>query len=494
MKKTNSGYAALCKRRKTKDAKKKGSMSANSRCVKNIAQLAMRLLSINSKFQRLLISPSMMELTDRFSIKQHATSSRNLNLRLSLGFCLVLSFVTVLSSPSLANEAKNTGKPEAAPSSPLVVKKQVFEMPLFKTFGGQHIKDVKVGWEAYGTLNEDKSNVILITHYFSGSSHAAGKYNPDDAATGYWDSIIGPGKAIDTDRFYVVSVDTLANLNAYDPNVITTGPASINPDTGKPYGLDFPVVTIRDFVNVQKALLESLGISKLYAVIGPSMGSMQAIDWASAYPDWVERMVSVIGAGQSDAWTTSALEHWANPIKLDSKWNDGAYTVNNRPIEGLVASLMLITQHALTPTFFNEQGSNLGFKNIEPAPLDDIRQSHSIVRWLRERAETRAESMDANHLLYLVRACQLFVAGHDNNLKRSLASIKAKTLFIPAETDLLLMPYLSQNAHQELLSKNKNSTLLTLNGKLGHLEGVSNISAQAKAIRLFLENEKEANL
>jgi len=221
---------------------------------------------------------------------------------------------------------------------------------------------------------------------------------------------------------------------------------------------------------------------------------MQAIDWASAYPDWVERMVSVIGAGQSDAWTTSALEHWANPIKLDSKWNDGAYTVNDRPIKGLVASLMLITQHALTPTFFNEQGSNLGFKNIESAPLDDIRQSHSIVRWLRERAEARAESMDANHLLYLVRACQLFVAGHDNSIKRSLASIKAKTLFIPAETDLLLMPYLSQNAHQGLLSQNKNSTLLTLKGKLGHLEGVSNISAQAKAIRQFLENEKEANL
>jgi protein-S-isoprenylcysteine O-methyltransferase Ste14 len=286
MKKTNSGYAALCKRRKTKDAKKKGSMNANSGCVKNLAQLAMRLLSINSKFQRLFISAFMMDFTDRLSIKQHATSSRKLNLRLSLGFCLVLSFVTLLSSPSLASEAKSTGKPEATPSSPLVVEKQVFEMPLFKTFGGQHIKDVKVGWEAYGTLNEDKSNVILITHYFSGSSHAAGKYNSDDAATGYWDSIIGPGKAIDTDRFYVVSVDTLANLNAYDPNVITTGPASINPDTGKPYGLDFPVVTIRDFVNVQKALLESLGISKLYAVIGPSMGSMQAIDWATAYPDW----------------------------------------------------------------------------------------------------------------------------------------------------------------------------------------------------------------
>ena len=129
---------------------------------------------------------------------------------------------------------------------------------------------------------------------------------------------------------------------------------------------------------------------------------------------------------------------------------------------------------------------------MESAPLNDIRQSHSIVNWLRERAKTRAQSMDANHLLYLVRACQLFVAGHQGNLEQGLTSIKAKTLFIPAQTDLLLMPYLSQSAHQGLTSMNNDSTLVTLNGKLGHLEGVTNVSAQAQAIRQFLENDKAA--
>lgn len=396
-------------------------------------------------------------------------------------------------SPSLSSSKAPTSEPVSSlPSASLMVEKRVFEMPHFTTFGGKQIKNVKVGWEAYGTLNDAKSNVILITHYFSGSSHAAGKYDENDPAPGYWDSIIGPGKAIDTDRFYVISVDTLANLNAYDPHVITTGPTSINPDTGKPYGLDFPVVTIRDFVNVQKALLESLGISKLYAVIGPSMGSMQAIDWASAYPGWVERMISVIGAGQSDAWTTAALEHWATPITLDKNWNNGAYSKEQAPLNGLAASLMLITQNALTPSFFNQTGNTLGYKNVESAPLNDIRQSHSIVNWLRERAKTRAKSMDANHLLYLVRACQLFVAGHQGNLEQGLASIKAKTLFIPAQTDLLLMPYLSQSAHQGLTAMNNDSTLVTLNGKLGHLEGVTNVSAQALAIRQFLENDKAA--
>ncbi|MGY0565050.1 MAG: E22 family MetX-like putative esterase, partial [Paraglaciecola chathamensis] len=114
-----------------------------------------------------------------------------------------------------------------------LVEKKRFELERFTTFAGKTIKQLHVGWESYGTLNEAKDNVVLITHYFSATSHAAGKYKPDDASPGYWDNIIGPGKAIDTDKYFVISVDTLANLNAYDPNVITTGPASINPDTGK---------------------------------------------------------------------------------------------------------------------------------------------------------------------------------------------------------------------------------------------------------------------
>lgn len=141
-----------------------------------------------------------------------------------------------------------------------LVQKQQLELAHFTTQSGVELKQVKVGWEAYGTLNADKSNVILITHYFSGTSHAAGKYRATDAAPGYWDKIIGPGKAIDTNKFYVVSVDSLANLNAFSPDVITTGPASNNPDTGKPYGLTFPVVTIRDFVEVQKPCWTDLAL------------------------------------------------------------------------------------------------------------------------------------------------------------------------------------------------------------------------------------------
>lgn len=372
----------------------------------------------------------------------------------------------------------------------LLVEKQQFEMDEFVTFGGKTIKKVKVGWESYGKLNDQKDNVILITHYFTGNSHAAGKYAETDEQAGYWDVIIGPGKAIDTDRFFVISVDSLANLSVHNSHVITTGPASIDPATNKPYGLTFPVVTIRDFVNVQKHLLDSLGIDKLFAVVGPSMGSMQAIDWAAAYPERVERVVSVIGAAHSDAWTTALLEQWAIPIRLDPNWRQGNYYDSAAPIEGLTASLMAITQDALHPEFFSRIGQQtLDYQPVESAPLNDIRQSHSIVNWLRSRAAARAVSMDANHLLYLVRACQLFVAGHNSSLEQGLKAIQAKTLFLPASNDLLLMPHLAQQANHIMQKQGKASSLELLPGELGHLEGVTGIEKHGSKIKTFLEHD-----
>jgi homoserine O-acetyltransferase/O-succinyltransferase len=368
----------------------------------------------------------------------------------------------------------------------LLVEKKRFEMASYETFSGQTIKDLAVGWESYGKLNEDKSNVILITHYFTGNSHAAGKYSPDDPVAGYWDAIIGPGKAIDTNKYYVLSVDSLANLSIHDPNVITTGPASINPETGKPYGLSFPVVTIRDFVNVQKALLDTLGISQLYAVIGPSMGGLQALEWAVAYPEMVQRMVSVIGAVGVDHWSAAMLENWVTPIKLDANWQQGNYYGGKPPVDGLTASLMLITQNALHPAFFDKVIS--GAPNKPASALQDINAPMSVVSWLKERARARAASMDANHLLYLARACQLFVAGMGENWQQGLDKIKAKTLFLPATGDQLLFPQLAKKGHQYLLQKGHESYYQEFDAGAGHLDGVIHIRQVADHITDFLSN------
>jgi len=149
---------------------------------------------------------------------------------------------------------------------------------------------------------------------------------------------------------------------------------------------------------------------------------------------------------------------------------------------------MLITQDALYPTYFNQQGKTLGYQAVEQAPLESINAQHSIVKWLEDRARQRAKKMDANHLLYLVRACQLFVAGHGNNLEEGLKHIQAETLFLPASTDLLLMPYLAESADYQLKHLGKNSELETLNGPFGHLEGIVNVKAEGERIAAFLSS------
>ena len=371
-------------------------------------------------------------------------------------------------------------------SQAMLVEKRAFEIKRFTTENGALISPVKVGWEAYGELNADKSNVILITHFFSGSSHAAGKYKETDAAPGYWDAIIGPGKAIDTDKFYVISVDTLVNANVFDPTVITTGPATVNPATGKPYGLSFPVVTIGDFVEVQKALLDSLGIDKLHAVIGGSMGSFQAIEWATRYPERVERLIPVIGTAYIDAWAAVRLERWAYPIKQDPAWRGGDYYQHGQPEQGLTTALAYIIQDAVYPTGFNMR---YPAPYTDKAPHQDILASFSAWDQLMAHANLRAKMQDANHILYLVRASQLYRAGMGDNWQQALARVTAKTLFLPASGDQLLLPQMAKTSVEAMTAAGKTVEYAEIPGIWGHLDGVVGITAVAEQIRTFIEKE-----
>jgi len=372
-----------------------------------------------------------------------------------------------------------------------LVQKQRFELPTFTTQSGTTLKQVQVGWEAYGQLNADKSNVILITHYFSGTSHAAGRYQASDAAPGYWDAIIGPGKAIDTNQFYVISIDTLVNANVKDPQVITTGPASINPATGKRYGLSFPVVTITDFVEVQKALLDSLGINTLHAVVGASMGSFQAIEWALRYPERVQRLVPVIGTAYMDAYSAIKLERWAYPIKMDPHWHQGDYYDKpQQPTAGLAMALAWVTLDALNPAGFNQKYPDL---RLDQAAHQDIRASFSALDQLLAVATQRAAMQDANHLLYLVRASQLWRAGMGDNWQQAMQNIKAPVLWLPAAGDLLLTPQMSAQSQQALAAGNKPSgtnLLSSIPGQMGHLDGLLNIQAVAPELKAFLQKPR----
>jgi homoserine O-acetyltransferase len=368
-----------------------------------------------------------------------------------------------------------------------VVEKKEFTLPSYVTVGGKKIKDVKIGWESYGSLNADKSNAILITHYFSGNSHAAGKYKDD--TVGYWDAIVGPGKPLDTDKYFILSSDTLVNLNVNDhQHVTTTGPATNDPSTGKPYGRSFPIVTIRDFVNVQKALIESLGISKLYAVMGASMGAMQAYEWASSYPEMVGKLIPVVGAGEVDGWGIAWLHMWAAPILLDPNWNNGDYygKAQPKPIEGLSTALALVTLHAQHWEWTDSSvfGRNWTAGGEDPASCL-VACKYAVETALDATGKDRARIADANHFLYLVKAGQLFVTG-GGNLADGLKKIEAPVLLITSDDDLIF-PHDAVNQTAQMIKADGTPVehVKIWDGR-GHLDGIFAIDQAGKRIAEFL--------
>lgn len=386
-------------------------------------------------------------------------------------FTLCFGAVAVMAVPAAAYEP--------------LVEKQVFELDDYTTQGGETIRDVKVGWEAYGSLNEAKDNVILIAHYFSGNSHAAGRYTAADPRPGYWDAIIGAGKPIDTDKYYVISVDTLVNLGTGNPKVITTGPASTNPDTGKPYGMAFPIVTIRDFVEVQRELLDSLGISKLHAVMGASMGSLQAYEWAATYPDRVERLIPVIGSGWADGDLIAWLNIWSAPIKLDPNWNGGDYYAGEAPVRGLAESLKIVTLHAQHWEWSNGVfGRSWAEETADPAAgFDNLFKIEAV---LDGAGLARAKTSDANHFLYLAKANQLFYTGHGKSLYEGLLAIDAPVLMIHTDEDLVFPGDAVRDTASVIKSDGTPVEIVELQGTRGHLDGVLSIAQAGAKIRDFL--------
>lgn len=365
-----------------------------------------------------------------------------------------------------------------------IVEKKVFTLPSYATVGGKNIPYTRVGYETYGTLNAAKDNAILITHFYSGNSHAAGKYKADDKVPGYWDNIIGAGKPIDTNKFFVLAVDSLVNLNVKDGYTVTTGPATVNPETGKPWGMSFPVVTIRDFVNVQKLLVDSMGIKKLHAVIGASMGSFQAYEWASAYPDMVARVVPVIPNGEADAFTLGWIDLWAEPIRLDPNWNKGDYYGKAEPMAGLTAALKIVTLHARHPQWADTIGRKWADDKKDPGQSLDNR--FAMETWLEQAAAARAAVADANHFLYLARANQLFVTGHKGSLEEGFKAIKAKILLLPSSNDLLLTTDKARKDRDQLKALGKNVDYAEIDGPLGHLNGVAFMPKVGDKLAKFL--------
>jgi homoserine O-acetyltransferase/O-succinyltransferase len=370
----------------------------------------------------------------------------------------------------------------------MLVSKKIFELPVLTTVSGAQIRDVRVGWESYGTLNAERSNAILICHYFRGTSHAAGKYAASDPLPGYWDAIVGPGKAIDTDKYFVFSSDTLINVNANDPMVTTTGPASIDPSTGRPYGMRFPLVTIGDFVRVQKALVDSLGIKRLHAVMGPSMGGLQTYEWAATYPDMMARIVPVIAAPSPGAWLIAWLNTWSAPIMLDPNWKAGDYYDGVAPLAGIAEAIRII---ALQANQFEAIDAAYGGRPSVPDhdPRAAFQNKFAVEAAFDAACATAASLTDANHLLYLVKANQIAIPGSGAGAKSSeegLKRIKAPALILYAPNDLVFPQEWIKAAAATLADNGVSVDLAEIAGPYGHLNGLYAIAPHSERIAAFL--------
>ena len=365
-------------------------------------------------------------------------------------------------------------------TSETTVLKRVFTLPELELESGETLRHVQIGYETYGNLNEAKDNAILITHYFTGTSHAAGRYHESDVEPGYWDSLIGPGKAIDTDKYFVIGVDCLSNLNTGNPMVFTTGPLSLNPKTDRPYMADFPVVTIGDFVRSQYALCRYLGLPKLRAVAGPSMGAMQALEWGARFPEYVERIVGVIGGGlQTEPYLIGLLRQWCAPIYLDSNFRDGFYNQANPPQAGLAAALELVTLTALSPAWANKAFARRPAVP-EIGPEQSLRNMFAVENALSVTARSRAAIADANSFLRIAKAVQLF----DINPIKS--RLKARILWITAKRDLLLFPEYAERGITSLRALGLHVETFELASEGGHLDGLGEAKPAAETIARFL--------
>ncbi len=297
-----------------------------------------------------------------------------------------------------------TAPKHAAPDSVGLTRLQHVELfqepPHLQLDGGATLGPVRVAYETYGTLNSDKSNAILVCHALSGNAHAAGWGSPEERKPGWWDNYIGPGKPFDTNRFFVICSNNLGGCDG------TTGPSSINPKSGKPFGLQFPMITISDIARVQKALVDHLGIDRLLAVAGGSMGGMIALQWALDYPDALASSLIIASTPRLSAQNIAFNAVARQAIMADSNFNNGDYYDGPRPESGLALARMMA--HI---TYLSEEGlhDRFGRRLQDREELSfGFETDFAVESYLSHQGSSFVKKFDANTYLYITKAMDYF--------------------------------------------------------------------------------------
>jgi len=326
---------------------------------------------------------------------------------------------------------------------------------------GKKLAPVDVAYETYGSLNETGDNAILICHALSGNAHVAGYNSPQDAKPGWWDVMVGPGKGVDTNKYFVICSNFLGGCSG------TTGPSSVNPATRKPYGLDFPMITIEDMVRVQKLLLDKLGIKKLLAVIGGSMGGMQVLQWAIEYPDMVKAVIPIATTTRLGAQSIAFDAVGRNAILADPEFADGQYYTKKGPCRGLGIARMI--GHI---TYLSEKGMHEKFgRQLQTAGhySYDFNSEFAVETYLDYQGQAFVERFDANSYLYITKAMDYFdLEAQYGSLKKAFANTKGRFLVISFASDWLFTPAQSEAIVNALVANRKDVSFCNITSPYGH--------------------------
>lgn len=343
---------------------------------------------------------------------------------------------------------------------------------------GAALAPVDVAYETYGQLNAAKSNAILIVHALTGDAHAAG-VGHDAGKPGWWDSMVGPGKAFDTDKYFVICSNVLGGCQG------TTGPASINPVTGCPYAMSFPVITIGDMVRVQKMLVDHLGIERLLSVSGGSMGGMQALQWTVAYPDSVVSAIPIASTARHSAQQIAFNEVGRQAIMSDPDWNQGDYYGKKPPARGLAVARMVGHITYMSDESMREKfGRRLRNKD---AYGFDFEIDFEVESYLRYRGSRFVDRFDANSYLFITKAMDYFdLANGTVSLGPVMETTSARFLVISFTSDWLYPSYQSQEIVNALRSRNRDVAYCELPSNYGHDAFLVDVAEQTEIIRGFL--------
>lgn len=341
--------------------------------------------------------------------------------------------------------------------------------------GGEKLGPIKIAYETYGELNHSKSNAILVLHALSGDAHAA-DLQKSARNPGWWDLMIGPGKALDTNKFYVICSNVIGGCKG------STGPASVNPRTGRPYGSEFPVITIHDMVVAQHHLIEHLGINKLLSIIGGSMGGMQVLQWMASYPDMMSSAIPIATTMKHTPQQIALNEVGRQAILADPNWNRGDYYGGNLPAKGLAVARMMGHITYMSDTSMTEK---FGRRFIDTARTK-FGQVFEVEKYLEYRGDNFVKRFDANSYIYLTKAMDYFDLIGNNEMRQVFKGFKAKVLVIAFKSDWLYPAYQSQEIVKACKQAGVHTTYVEVSSTYGHDAFLLNVEQETHLVKHFL--------